>query len=124
VFIELGTIREESVLAYVGSEVLTAVVMRSSIFWHITPCSPLKINRRFEGICVFHLQSQRIIQARNQGKTDSNLATCFTETSADLNGIYGIIPQKIELFGGGVILGTIPHFSRGANEKNGKPRAK
>jgi hypothetical protein len=25
-----------------GFEVLTAVVMRSSVFWDITPCSPLK----------------------------------------------------------------------------------
>jgi hypothetical protein len=26
--------------SYVGSEVLAAVVMKSSILWHITPCSP------------------------------------------------------------------------------------
>jgi hypothetical protein len=25
--------------------------MKSSIFWDITPCSPLKFNRRFGGIC-------------------------------------------------------------------------
>jgi hypothetical protein len=29
---------------YVGFEVLTAVVMKSSIFWDITPCNPLKVN--------------------------------------------------------------------------------
>jgi hypothetical protein len=29
----------------VGFEVLTAVVMKSPIFWDITPCSPLKVNR-------------------------------------------------------------------------------
>jgi hypothetical protein len=37
----------ESVLTitrYVGFEVLTAVVMKSTIFWDITPCSPLKVN--------------------------------------------------------------------------------
>jgi hypothetical protein len=27
---------------YVGFEVLTAVVMKSTIFWDITPCSPLR----------------------------------------------------------------------------------
>jgi hypothetical protein len=32
---------------YVGFEVLTPVLMKSSVFWHITPCSPLKMNRRF-----------------------------------------------------------------------------
>jgi hypothetical protein len=49
---------------YVGFEVLTAVVMNSSIFWDITPCSPLKVNRRFGGTCRLHLQGW-ISQARN-----------------------------------------------------------
>jgi hypothetical protein len=48
---------KESVVAYVevnrvklaGFEVLTPVVMKSTDFWDITPpCSPLKVNRRFE----------------------------------------------------------------------------
>jgi hypothetical protein len=30
-----------------GFEVLTAMVKKSSIFWDITPCNPLKVNRRF-----------------------------------------------------------------------------
>jgi hypothetical protein len=29
----------------VGSKVLTAVVMKSPIFWNITACSPLKFNQ-------------------------------------------------------------------------------
>jgi hypothetical protein len=33
----------------VGFEVITAVVMKISIFWDITPCSPLRANRRFGG---------------------------------------------------------------------------
>jgi hypothetical protein len=37
-------------------EVLAEVVMRSSIFWDITPCSPAKVNRRFEGKYILHLQ--------------------------------------------------------------------
>jgi hypothetical protein len=28
---------------YVGLEVLTAVIMKGSIFWGITPCSPVKV---------------------------------------------------------------------------------
>jgi hypothetical protein len=33
---------------YVGSEVLTAVVMSTNtIFWDITPCNLLKLSRRF-----------------------------------------------------------------------------
>jgi hypothetical protein len=38
----------------------------SSIFWDVTPCSPLKINRSFEGTCGLPLQGRRINQARNQ----------------------------------------------------------
>jgi hypothetical protein len=30
----------------VGFEVLTAVVMKNSIFWNIAPCGPLKVNRK------------------------------------------------------------------------------
>jgi hypothetical protein len=37
--------------AFVGFEVPTAEVMKNSIFWDITPCSPLKVNRRFGGTC-------------------------------------------------------------------------
>jgi hypothetical protein len=34
-------------LVLVEFEVLIAVVMKSTIFWEIVPCSPLKVNRRF-----------------------------------------------------------------------------
>jgi hypothetical protein len=33
----------------VGFQVLTSVVMKSTIFWDITPCSPVSVNRRFGG---------------------------------------------------------------------------
>jgi hypothetical protein len=32
---------------YVGSHVLTAVVIKNTIFWDTTPCSPFKVNQRF-----------------------------------------------------------------------------
>jgi hypothetical protein len=41
-------------------EVLTAVVIKSSILWDITPSSPLEVNRRFGGTCRLHLQGWRI----------------------------------------------------------------
>jgi hypothetical protein len=41
---------------YVGFGILTAVAMQSSVFWDITPCNPLKLNRRF-GI-TYHLDFQ------------------------------------------------------------------
>jgi hypothetical protein len=47
----------QSMYVYVGFEVLTAVVMKSSIFWDMTPCSLLSVNRRFVGTYLLHLQS-------------------------------------------------------------------
>jgi hypothetical protein len=43
--------------------VLRAVVTNNSIFWNITPCSSLKVNRSFIGTCRFHLHGRRISQA-------------------------------------------------------------
>jgi hypothetical protein len=40
--------------------------MESSIFWDITPCSPLKVNRRLGGTCCLHFQGRRISRARNE----------------------------------------------------------
>jgi hypothetical protein len=53
---------------HVWSEVITAVVMKSSIFSDIMLSSPLKVNRRFGGTCHrhLHLQAERISRARNQ----------------------------------------------------------
>jgi hypothetical protein len=63
---------------------------KSSIFWDIMQCSPLKVNRRFGRICRLHLKGRRICQTRNQkagGKqSDSTLKMeaiyCY-ETSID-----------------------------------------
>jgi hypothetical protein len=46
--------------------------MKESIFWDITSCSPLKVNRRFGETCRFHTQGRGISQARN-----ALLVTCF-----------------------------------------------
>jgi hypothetical protein len=45
-------------------EVLTAVVMKDSVFWDMTPYSPLKVNRRLGGTCRLLLQGRSITQAR------------------------------------------------------------
>jgi hypothetical protein len=42
------------------------IFMKSSIFWDITPCSQLKVNRRFGETWRLHLQCQRIRRKRNQ----------------------------------------------------------
>jgi hypothetical protein len=66
----------------VGFEVLTAVVMKSSIFWDIMPCSPLEISRRFGGIYRLHLQGRIINRARNQRESRwHSLPPAFTLVS-------------------------------------------
>jgi hypothetical protein len=39
--------------------------LKNSVFWDITPCSPLKVNQCLDKTCRLHLQSQRISQPRN-----------------------------------------------------------
>jgi hypothetical protein len=52
-----------------GFEILTAVVMKSTLLWDTTPCSPMKVNRRFGGTCRLHLQGRIVSQTRNQRAT-------------------------------------------------------
>jgi hypothetical protein len=54
--------------SFVEYEVLTAMVMKSPIFWDITPCSPLKVNRLSEGTCCLHLQGRRMIKQETRMK--------------------------------------------------------
>jgi hypothetical protein len=42
------------------------MVMKSTIFWDIRPCTPLKVNGPFGGKHCLHLQGRRTTQARNQ----------------------------------------------------------
>jgi hypothetical protein len=48
-----------------SNEVLTAVVMKTSIFWDIIPCSPLKANQIFEGTSLPSTESK---EKRNKRK--------------------------------------------------------
>jgi hypothetical protein len=64
--------------------------MKNSVFWDITPCSPLEIKRRLGGTHRLHLQGRRINQARNryevgskQSQTLKMEATCPSETPVD-----------------------------------------
>jgi hypothetical protein len=48
---------------------LNFYLMKSFIFWDITPCSQLKVNRRFGGIFCLHIQGRRISHVRTRMKT-------------------------------------------------------
>jgi hypothetical protein len=56
-------------------------LLKSSVFKDVTPCSPLKVNWHFRGICHLPLQGWRVSQTRNQHEE-----------------LHGILSQKIELF--------------------------
>jgi hypothetical protein len=55
--------------ALTGIDVFPPVVMKTSIFWHITPCSPVKFNRHCEGIYYVHVKGWIISQAEDKGGT-------------------------------------------------------
>jgi hypothetical protein len=43
----------------IGFEIYTPVITKSSIFWDVTPCSPLKIDVSEEHVCIFRVETQR-----------------------------------------------------------------
>jgi hypothetical protein len=55
-----------------------------TIFWDITSCSRLKVNRPFGRICRLYLQSLRISRARNQRRNNHCLPLAFTLISVGL----------------------------------------
>jgi hypothetical protein len=74
----------------VGLDVLTAVVLKSTIFWDITPCSPLKVNRRFGGIYCLNLHrriallaSCFLVSCLAYSSTLEMEASCSSEMSVD-----------------------------------------
>jgi hypothetical protein len=64
-------------LSLVRFEVLTVVVIKSTIFWDITPCSPLRVNRRFGGTYRLHLQCRKTSRAWNQSESRWQAELCF-----------------------------------------------
>jgi hypothetical protein len=50
---------QRTMFKYVGFEVFTAVVMKSIIFWDMTPCSPLSFNQRSGGTYRLYLQRRK-----------------------------------------------------------------
>jgi hypothetical protein len=48
-------IKLQNTMQYVGFDVLTPVARKRDVFWDITPCSPLSVNRRFGRTCRLHV---------------------------------------------------------------------
>jgi hypothetical protein len=51
---------------HITNKLKSICTMKSTIFCDIRPCGPLKVSRRFGGICRLHFQGWRISRARNQ----------------------------------------------------------
>jgi hypothetical protein len=77
--------------------VLTAVVMKSSVFWDITLCSPLKVNRCFVGIYCLHLQGRRVRQARKQCEAGSKLSLFIPTHEIDLLSLTRLIKSEYNM---------------------------
>jgi hypothetical protein len=69
----------------VGFEVLTVVVMKSTILWDVTSCSPLRVNQHFGGTYCHQLQGRKIrwFLAQLIFSTLKMEAKCSSETSVD-----------------------------------------
>jgi hypothetical protein len=87
------------------------------ISWDMTPCSQLSVNRRFGGIYCLHLQGRRnkFSNKWTSKQQASHLLTCWfldklisstlkmeaicsSERLLTLNGLHGVISQKMILF--------------------------
>jgi hypothetical protein len=99
---------------FVGFEVLTAVIMKSAIIWDITPCSPLKVNRRFVETYRLHLQGRRISRARNQRESRWKAELFLPpwrwrwyvppKRRLTFNGLDGVMSKNIVVFKNGFCL--------------------
>jgi hypothetical protein len=74
-----------------GFEVLTMVVLKSSVFWDIKPCSPLKVNHVSEEhvACISRVKKQ--VKQETCMKLAASKALTFNE-------LHNVLSQKIELF--------------------------
>jgi hypothetical protein len=61
---------------------ISLYILKGTIFWDITPCSPLRFNRRFGGTYRLHLQGRKNKPSKKpEGKQVE--ALCSPETSVD-----------------------------------------
>jgi hypothetical protein len=91
--------------------VFTSVVMKSSVFWDITLCSPLKGNGCFWGTCPFNLQGWRISQAWNQFHKIELFSCSSIQLHLQHLGLCReLIPHRIFRFLCRTILSLIPRF--------------
>jgi hypothetical protein len=84
------SIMSRNVSEYTWFLILTPITMKSSIFWNITLCSPVKFKPCFEGTCRLLLHARNESHIRNQHETNSkyspeDAADIFPETSVNFH---------------------------------------
>jgi hypothetical protein len=89
---------------YLEFEVLTAVIMNSTIIWYVMPCSPLSTDVSEEHI-AFIFRVEELAKQETSVKacllaysTQKMEAMCSLKCQLTSNGFYGLICQKIVLF--------------------------
>jgi hypothetical protein len=102
--LKINTPHWNNKFAYAGFEVLTAVFMKSFVFWDIMPCSPLKVKWHFGRTLRSHHQDPKIIQARNEHEPGSKQSLreviCFRNVgwlSADYTTLYSRMQNSLLL---------------------------
>jgi hypothetical protein len=94
----------ETIAVYCENHTEHTNTLKISIFWDVTPCSPLKVNRHFGGTCRLHLQQtscyllSRWFLARLILRPWRWRRHIPPKCRLTFNGLYGIISQKLELF--------------------------
>jgi hypothetical protein len=74
---------ERKITIHVGSEVVTAVSTKMTVFWVVAPCSLVEVYRRFRGPCCLHHQGDdsslvNFYQTtRRYNSEDSHLITIY-----------------------------------------------
>jgi hypothetical protein len=93
---------------HVGFEVLTAVTLKSTVFWDVTSCSAVGVHWHFGGIYDLHLLDQRVNSARSQSAHSARGLLGLLLSSEDGGDIY----LFIYLLSSSYIKEPCPHNTR------------
>jgi hypothetical protein len=98
--------QRSALLKFKKTMLLTAVVTKSSILWDTTPCSQLKVNRRFGGTRRLRLYGRALLPTCLRWLPTWLILRpwrwrrlVLPKYQLTFNGLHGVISQKIVLFG-------------------------
>jgi hypothetical protein len=70
--------------------IITIIIIQSLLSRNITPCSPLKVNRRFGGTSSLYLQGKNISQTRKQHGEGNKRSLVPPKHRLSLNVLHGV----------------------------------